>query len=204
MAKKIGFIVFAILCISIGLYPAAYFLVDRTFGLLASKSNALLSDVFWNIGFYTHIILGGLALLIGWLQFSKKLRAKNLKLHRVVGKVYVVSVLFSGLASLYIAYFATGGIISILGFMGLGVVWLYTTTLGYMSIKEGNIKRHQKFMIYSYAACFAAVTLRIWLPALIAIYQDFIPAYRIVAWLCWVPNIMVAYFIVKRLGLNNA
>ena len=73
-----------------------------------------------------------------------------------------------------------------------------------MSIKEGNIKRHQKFMIYSYAACFAAVTLRIWLPALIAIYQDFIPAYRIVAWLCWVPNIMVAYFIVKRLGLNNA
>ena len=204
MAKKIGFIVFAILCISIGLYPAAYFLVDRTFGLLASKSNALLSDVFWNIGFYTHIILGGLALLIGWLQFSKKLRAKNLKLHRVVGKVYVVSVLFSGLASLYIAYFATGGIISILGFMGLGVVWLYTTTLGYMSIKEGNIKRHQKFMIYSYAACFAAVMLRIWLPALIAIYQDFIPAYRIVAWLCWVPNIMVAYFIVKRLGLNNA
>nr|WP_321244247.1 DUF2306 domain-containing protein [uncultured Psychroserpens sp.] len=204
MAKKIGFIVFAILCISIGLYPAAYFLVDRTFGLLASKSNALLSDVFWNIGFYTHIILGGLALLIGWLQFSEKLRAKNLKLHRVVGKVYVVSVLFSGLASLYIAYFATGGIISILGFMGLGVVWLYTTTLGYMSIKEGNIKRHQKFMIYSYAACFAAVTLRIWLPALIAIYQDFIPAYRIVAWLCWVPNIMVAYFIVKRLGLNNA
>ena len=156
MAKKIGFIVFAILCISIGLYPAAYFLVDRTFGLLASKSNALLSDVFWNIGFYTHIILGGLALLIGWLQFSKKLRAKNLKLHRVVGKVYVVSVLFSGLASLYIAYFATGGIISILGFMGLGVVWLYTTTLSYMSIKEGNIKRHQKFMIYSYAACFAA------------------------------------------------
>jgi uncharacterized membrane protein len=204
MAKKIGFIVFAILCISIGLYPAAYFLVERTFGLLASKSDALLSDVFWNIGFYTHIILGGLALLIGWLQFSEKLRAKNLKLHRLVGKVYVVSVLFSGFASLYIAYFATGGIISILGFMGLGVVWLYTTTLGYMSIKDGHIKKHQKFMIYSYAACFAAVTLRIWLPALIAIYQDFIPAYRIVAWLCWVPNIMVAYFIVKRLRVNNA
>lgn len=55
-------------------------------------------------------------------------------------------------------------------------------------------------MIYSYAACFAAVTLRIWLPLLTAAFLgDFIKAYTIVAWLCWVPNIIVAYFIVRRL-----
>jgi len=30
-------------------------------------------------------------------------------------------------------------------------------------------------------------------------YQDFVPAYRVVAWLCWVPNLMVAYLIVKRM-----
>jgi len=203
MAKKISFIVFAILCISIGLYPLAYFIVERTFGLLGTKSTELLNDIFWNITFYTHIILGGIALLIGWMQFSKKIRVKNLELHKVVGKIYVVCVLFSGLASLYIAYFATGGIIAILGFTGLGVIWLYTTTLGYMAIKNGQIAKHQRFMIYSYAACFAAVTLRIWLPALVAIYQDFIPAYRMVAWLCWVPNLIVAYFIVKRMDLNK-
>ncbi|MEH6537534.1 MAG: DUF2306 domain-containing protein [Psychroserpens sp.] len=204
MTKKIGFIIFAILCISVGLYPSIYFMIDGTFGLLESKSDVLLSDTFWNIGFYTHILLGGLALLIGWMQFSKKLRTKNIKVHRTVGKIYIVSVLFSGLASLYIAFFATGGIISILGFMGLGIVWLYSTTISYMSIKNGNVIKHQKFMIYSYAACFAAVTLRIWLPVLTILFQDFIPAYRIVAWLCWIPNIIVAYFIVKRLGLNKA
>ena len=53
-------------------------------------------------------------------------------------------------------------------------------------------------MIYSYAACFAAVTLRIWLPLLIVSLGDFITAYRIVAWLCWVPNLMVAYFLVDK------
>ena len=50
-------------------------------------------------------------------------------------------------------------------------------------------------MIYSYAACFAAVTLRIWLPILTSILGEFLSAYRIVAWLCWVPNLIVAYII---------
>lgn len=203
MTKKIAFIIFAILCVSVGLYPLMYFIVDRTFALLSSKSDVLLSDVFWNIGFYTHILLGGFALLIGWMQFSKKLRTKNLKFHRTVGKTYVISVVLSGLASLYIAHFATGGIIAILGFLGLGIIWLFSTISGYLAIRRGNLIKHQKFMIYSYAACFGAVTLRIWLPTLMAIFQDFIIAYRIVAWLAWVPNIIVAYFIVKRLGLNK-
>ncbi|WP_299336239.1 DUF2306 domain-containing protein [uncultured Psychroserpens sp.] len=203
MTKKITFIIFAVLCISVGLYPLMYFIVDRTFGLLDSKSDLLLQDVFWNIGFYTHILLGGLALLIGWIQFSKAIRIKNLKLHRAIGKVYTITVLLSGLASLYIACFATGGWITMLGFMVLGIVWLYTTFMGYSSIKVGNVSKHQKFMIYSYAACFAAVTLRIWLPTLMAVFQDFLLAYRIVAWLCWVPNIIIAYWIVKHKKLNR-
>ncbi|GAB4428835.1 MAG: hypothetical protein OHK0039_47410 [Bacteroidia bacterium] len=48
----------------------------------------------------------------------------------------------------------------------------------------------------SYAACFAAVTLRLWLPILTALLGDFLPAYRIVAWLCWVPNLLVALAVI--------
>jgi dolichyl-phosphate-mannose--protein O-mannosyl transferase len=54
-------------------------------------------------------------------------------------------------------------------------------------------------MIYSYAACFAAVTLRIWLPLLIMIFGDFIIAYTIVAWMCWIPNLIVARLITRKL-----
>lgn len=200
--KKVIFVLFAILCICIGVYPLIYFLIDRTFGLLNSKSDVLLNDIFWNIGFYSHILFGGLALLIGWMQFSKKLRLKNIKLHRNIGKIYVVSVLISGLASIYIAIFATGGLISVIGFLCLGLIWTITTILAYTSIRKADVNKHQKFMILSYAACFAAVTLRIWLPLLTIALQDFISAYRIVAWLCWVPNIIVAIFIIRKLGLN--
>ncbi len=195
--KKAAWVIIGVFSVLIGLYPIIYFLVDRKFGLLASKSEVLLQDYVWNIAFYGHIVLGGLALLIGWLQFSNKLRLKNVSLHRRIGKVYMLSVLISGICGLYIALHATGGIISVLGFFTLGVIWLSTTVFALVSIKKGDVTLHEKLMIYSYAACFAAVTLRIWLPILANALGGFTDAYRIVAWLCWVPNLIIAYFIAK-------
>lgn len=198
MVKKGLWILFATFALLIGLYPMIYFLIDRKFGLLNSKSVELLSNTFWNIGFYTHIIFGGIALLIGWTQFSSKMRKRRMALHRKLGKVYVVAVLLSALAGIYIGFFATGGWISSAGFICLGIIWFYTTSKAYLHIKEGEVEKHQKMMIYSYAACFAAVTLRIWLPILIIIYGDFSKAYLVVAWLCWIPNLIVGYLITRK------
>ena len=189
---------FALSCISIGLYPIIYFVIDRHFGLLSSKSPELLSYLIWNGAFYGHIVLGGIALLIGWTQFSSRLRSKRMDLHRTIGKIYFIMVLISGICSIYLAYYATGGIMSQLGFGSLGIIWISTSIMAMRAIKARDIKRHENFMILSYAACFAAVTLRIWLPLLIAWTGDFIPAYRIVAWLCWVPNIIAALFLIRR------
>ena len=198
MKNKFLWILFAVMAIAIGLYPGIYFLIDREFGLLASKENELLTNVFWNAGFYTHITLGGLALLIGWTQFSTRRREAWPGLHRNIGKIYVVSALLSALAAIYISFYSTGGLIASLGFFSLGCIWFLTTLRAFLSIRKGNISEHQTMMIYSYASCFAAVTLRIWLPLLVMWYQDFVPAYRVVAWLCWVPNLIIAYWIVKR------
>lgn len=191
------------LAIVIGLYPGLYFLLDRKFGLLSSKSVELLTNTFWNIGFYTHILSGGLALFIGWTQFSSKIRDNHLTSHRRIGKLYVISVILSSTAGIGIGFFATGGILSSLGFICLGVIWFGTTMMAYVNIKNRQIEKHQKMMIYSYAACFAAVTLRIWLPLLVTIFGNFITAYTIVAWLCWVPNLFIANLITKRIRTHN-
>jgi hypothetical protein len=71
--------------------------------------------------------------------------------------------------------------------------------MAYLHIRNNKIKEHKIMMIYSYSACFAAVTLRIWLPILTMIFDDFEKAYVIVAWLCWVPNILVAKVITSRI-----
>ena len=199
MINRSLWVLFAVMAVTIGLYPVIYFLIDREFGLLASKDDELLTNVFWNAGFYTHIILGGVALLIGWSQFSTRWREARLGMHRSIGKIYVVAALLSSLAAVYISFYSTGGITASLGFFALGCIWFLSTLRAFLSIRKGNVTEHQTMMIYSYASCFAAVTLRIWLPLLIIWYQDFVPAYRVVAWLCWVPNLVVAYLIVKRI-----
>jgi len=199
MIKRIVKFVGAFLAVETGLYPCIYFIIDRRFGLLHSKSDAVLSSLWWNIGFYSHIIPGGLALLIGWLQFNSRLRKNHLKVHRLVGRTYVISALISSLAAIYIAFYARGGIIATLGFVSLGIVWFSTTLKAYLLIRSRRVDDHQKMMVFSYAACFAAVTLRIYLPLLDRIFRDEITAYLVVSWLCWIPNIIVAFILTRRL-----
>ncbi|MFX0555268.1 DUF2306 domain-containing protein [Maribacter sp. CXY002] len=199
--NKVAWFVFGFLAIGVGLYPLVYVFADEAIALQLSKSKELLANVLWNIGFFGHILFGGLALMVGWVQFSKRFRNANLSRHRLIGRIYVFAVTISGICGIYIAFFATGGIVAKLGFLSLGVVWLFFTTSAYLAAKKSDLDKHKVFMIYSYAACFGAVTLRIWLPLLTLGFGSFIPAYRVVAWLAWVPNLIFAYFWVRRKGL---
>lgn len=199
MKKKIFWVLFGFFSITIGLYPLKYFLMNGKVGILNAKPEWILNHVVWYIAFYIHIVLGGISLLVGWLQFSAKLRSRNVKIHRYIGKIYVVSALFSSFSGSYIALFADGGFWASLGFSCLGIIWFCTTLMAYLTIWNQQIVKHRVLMIYSYAACFAAVTLRIWLPILILIIGHFNTAYIIVAWLSWIPNLFVAYLITKKI-----
>ncbi|NQX56744.1 DUF2306 domain-containing protein [Pedobacter panaciterrae] len=199
MKKKILWVLFGFFSIIIGLYPLKYFLINGKVGIMNDKPEWLLNNLVWYIAFYIHIIFGGVALLVGWLQFSSKLRSRNIKVHRLTGKIYVVSALFSSLSGFYIALFSDGGFWASLGFSCLGIIWFCTTLIAYLTVRKQQIGKHQLLMIYSYAACFAAVTLRIWLPILILVIGIYDTSYIIVAWLSWIPNLLVAYLITTKL-----
>lgn len=193
MKNKLNIWLIAFGAIFIGFYPLTYFIIDIRFGLLQSKSSILLENTYWQIGFFTHILSGGAALLFGWPQLVEKWRIKHPNLHRNLGKIYVIMTIMGALSGLFIGFYATGGIIASIGFITLAIIWFLSTMKGFWAIRKGDIETHKKMMIYSYAACFAAVTLRIWLPLLILITREFTIAYQIVAWLCWLPNMIWAY-----------
>jgi len=206
MSKKlIRQVVTAIAClpliflvVMIGLYPLKFFLSEGKVGILNMKSEVLLADTIWNIFFYMHISFGGLALLIGWLQFIRPLRQRYAAIHRAIGKIYVFSSWLSVLGVAYIGFFAEGGMVAFLGFMMGGAIWYYTTAKGFVTIRSGRVAEHRKFMIYSYAVCVGAVTLRIWLPLLVKTTGNFILSYQVVSWISWALNLIVAYFIVNK------
>jgi hypothetical protein len=103
-----------------------------------------------------------------------------------------------GLAGLYMSIYSFGGLVTHIGFGALAVLLLWTTLLAYMATWRRNIATHRRWMLSSYALIFAAVTLRIELPLLIVAFGDFTPAYQVVSWLCWVPNLLWAQWYARR------
>lgn len=202
LLKQWPWVPFALFAVAVGLYPLLYCFMDLAHqGLLQSKPKQLLDSGLYLPAFYLHISCGGLALLIGWTQFSPRLRARYMGVHRRVGTVYVASVAVSSCAAACIALFASGGLISVMGFGALALAWLFTDIMAYTSIRRVDITRHQEWMIRNYALTFAAVTLRIYLPLSQLMHLNFLDAYRAIAWLCWVPNLLIAQWIIRRIRL---
>ncbi|MCL8536437.1 DUF2306 domain-containing protein [Chryseobacterium gallinarum] len=196
--KKLLFIIICILALLIGTYPLIYVFVDHKNTFLGSKSLDIIQNQIWKTAFFVHIIFGGISLFIGWRQFGSTFRNKYVKLHRIIGRIYAAAVVISSVSAIYMGIYANGGIISSAGFISLGFVWLITTLAGIFHIRKGDVVKHRQFMIYSYACTFAAVTLRLWYPLLENITNDPGSSYLAVAWLCWLPNLLVAYCINKK------
>jgi uncharacterized membrane protein len=150
-------------------------------------------------GIYSHVLFGGLALIIGPFQFRRDILARRRSWHRNLGKIYVACAFATGLVGLYMALFSFGGLNTHLGFGVLGALTMAATATAYARIRALDVTRHREWMIRSFALIFAAVTLRIELPLLIVAYKgQFPPAYAIVAWLSWVPNLLWAEWYVRR------
>lgn len=155
-----------------------------------------------SVGIYLHIFGSVIALILGPFQFFQYLRQRYTNTHRWLGRVYLLAgVLVGGLAGLYMSAFAYGGIIAKLGFATLAVLWLYTGLRAYLAVRNGAINEHRQWMIRNFALTFAAVMLRLYLPAFMSTGIEFSLAYAIISWLCWVPNLIVAEW--KYVTTNN-
>jgi uncharacterized membrane protein len=141
---------------------------------------------------------GILALSLGPWGFWGALRNKYLYLHRWTGRIYLLAVLVGSIAGLYMAATAFGGLATRIGFGMLGALWLTTGAMAYLRIRQGNVQVHREWMIRNYALTFSAVTLRVWLPLLVALGYKFPHAYATVAWLSWIPNLLVAELIIRN------
>lgn len=197
MKQKILYSLLLILCVGVASYAVlAYAALP-----LGSLVHPDMKTNFENhrLMVYLHIFASSIALLIGPLQFAKRLRVSRPRLHRTLGKVYLsVGVLLGGIAGLLMAVSAYGGLGSNLGFGILAVLWLYTGARAYWAIRHGDILMHQRWMIRNFSLTLAAVTLRIYLPLSLVFGWPFDIAYPIISWVCWLPNLLLAEWIYNR------
>lgn len=195
--RRTGFALLALLSIAICGY-AAY---KYGFRPLGENMHPAMRKSFeshrWAV--YLHIFGSLTALAIGPFQFVRRLRARLPSLHRMLGRIYLgFGVLAGGLAGLFLALHAFGGWPTRLGFALLALAWLYTGARAYRAIRGGDPLAHRRWMIRNFALTFAAVTLRLMLPAALVSGIRFADAYPFIAWLCWVPNLLIVEMFLAR------
>lgn len=177
----------------------AYIPYDTDVGFLQIKQDYI--DITpWLVAFFVHVYASMWALLAGFTQFSEYIQSFYPKLHRLFGYIYVTDVLLvTGPAGLLMGIYANGGLTSKISFVLLAIGWITFTALAFIKAKQGDFVSHRNFMVRSYALTLSAVTLRAWKWAITNSY-DLPPmdVYRAVAWLGWVPNILIAEFLIIR------
>ena len=182
---RLGWGLLALLCLGIAAYSARY-LIDPPRTPEEALGNPL--GVPWLI---VHIAGAVTALAVGSFQFIPALR-RGARPHRWIGRVYVAGCLVGGVAGLILATGSFAGPIATEGFGALAVLWLATALLGWRAAVRGRFVEHRRWMIRSWALTLAAVTLRLYLPTVMVLDLPFLPAYRAIAFLCWVPNLIAA------------
>ena len=121
----------------------------------------ILHDRFW---LFPHALCGTLALLSGPLQFSTRFRRKHLQFHRILGRVYVFSVLIAASLALILTQ---GSHLEIGTYVQSGA-WILCTLAAFLTTRNRQIPQHRQWMIRSYAFTLNFIFSRL---------LDFIPAY---------------------------
>jgi uncharacterized membrane protein len=104
-----------------------------------------------------HTLAGIFALLIGPINFSSRIRERYLKLHRVLGRVYVLSVFVGSFTGIALAAGRPG----LPGTSMQAAAWIVCTTAAFITGRNRQIVQHRQWMARSYAVTFTFVSSRV-------------------------------------------
>ncbi len=104
-----------------------------------------------------HTLAGTFALLIGPINFSSRIRQRYLKLHRVLGRIYVIAVFVGAFTGIALASGRPG----LPGTSMQAAAWIVCTTAAFITARNRQIIQHRQWMARSYAVTFTFVSSRV-------------------------------------------
>jgi uncharacterized membrane protein len=104
-----------------------------------------------------HTLAGIFALVIGPINFSSRIRQRHLKFHRVLGRIYVISVFIGAATGVALASGRPG----FPGTCGQAAAWIVCTTAALITARNRQIIQHRQWMARSYAVTFTFVSSRV-------------------------------------------
>jgi hypothetical protein len=140
-----------------------------------------------------HTLAGTFALLAGPLQFSMRFRQRHLQLHRVLGRLYALSVFVGSFTGIALAWGRPG----LPGTSMQAAAWMVCTTAAVIAARNRQVTVHRQWMARSYAVTFTFVSSRVFnlVPAYWSHLGDVLSAVGVIAF-------TLASLLIVDLGLN--
>lgn len=155
----------------------------------------------YRFAFYCHIFSSLVVLAAGITQFSRNFLINLPQIHRFIGKVYVLFILFIAAPSGFVmGFYGNGNDMTKLSFILLAVLWWFSTWKSYQLIRQKNIQAHGAWMMRSYALTLSAITLRMMQFFISQYNYDIAPEdiYNIIAYPSWMLNALIAELIIRK------
>ena len=175
----------------------------RYFAGSQTPPELILSNAFAHPFLILHIVGGLTALVVGPLQFVKRIRERVPAFHRATGRIYAAACAIGAPAGFMLAIGTVAGPIAAVGFAIPAVLWPVFTFAGVRAAIDRRLDDHREWMLRSYAICANAITLRLMLPAPGVLGFEVRPAYRLIAWLGWIVNLALVELYLRR-GRHSA
>ena len=109
-----------------------------------------------------HAFFGVLAMVLGVFQFSNRLRARYLKIHRTLGYLYVVSVFIAAPLAVPMTMRFGPSLVAASSMQSFG--WMLTTAIALYCVRHGNVTQHRRWMIRSYPFAMVFTVSRMIIP----------------------------------------
>ena len=148
---------------------------------------------------------GACALLLGPMQFSDRLRQRFVRLHRIVGRIYVGGALIAAPLGFYIQFFEErlGGTRSFsLAAAADALLWMTTTAIAFSFALRGKIPQHRQWMVRSYAV--AIVFLEVRVISGLGGWDDNPAAGEVIVWICVACALLLADIVLQWQDLRRA
>lgn len=146
-----------------------------------------------------HTVSASIALLLGPLQFVRRIRTRWPAFHRATGKTWILACLIAAPSGFVLALGTSAGPIAGAGFAVSALLLPVFCWLGWRAAVERRFDEHRAWMLRAWALIAAAITLRLMLPfAGLVLGLSFYPAYRVIAWLAWLTNLALVEYWIRR------
>ncbi len=110
---------------------------------------------------FLHIIPGVLFLVLTPAQFSKKLRGRNIQIHRVMGWTVATCALIIGITALIMSFkMAIGGVVETAATVTFALYFLSALFKALYHIRHKQVSLHREWMIRMFAIGLAIATVR--------------------------------------------